>query len=133
MLIDGYLLNDPFRFWPGKVDRQQPVLQVRTDDEHPIRQHESALEVPRGDAAMDVLAGLVVLLASPDHELVFLSGYIELVAREPCHRQRDTKAFRLAVFTVAPLDVVGRITVRSFDDAIKRTLDFVKSQKKWTR
>src|SRR5215467_6135559 len=109
VLIDSYCLNDPFRLRPGKVDRQQPVFQIRAQHQHPLRQHESALEVARGDAAMDVLPGLVVLLAAPDHELVFLSGHIELVAGKTRHCERDPQAFGLTVGTVAPLDVVRRI------------------------
>jgi hypothetical protein len=89
--------------------------------------------VARGDAAMDVLPGLVVLLATPDHKLVFLNGYIELVAGKTRHRQRDSQPFGLAVSAVAPLDIVGRITVGTLDDSIERTLDFVKSQKERTR
>ncbi len=81
---------------------------------------------------MDVLPGLVVLLAAPDHELVFLNGYIELVAGKTCHRQRDPQPFGLAVAAVAPLDVVGRITVGTFNDAVEHTLDFVESQQKRT-
>src|SRR6201986_1731858 len=118
VFIDSDCLNDLFRLRPGKIDRQQPVLQIRAQHLHPLRQHESALEVASGNAAMDVLTGLFVLLAAPDHELVFLNGYIELVAGEPRHRQRDAQAFRLAVAAVAALDVVGRITVGAFNDAI---------------
>jgi hypothetical protein len=78
------------------------------------------------------LPGLVVVLAAPDHELVFLNGYIELVAGKTRHRQRDSQPFRLAGTAVAPLDVVRRITVGAFDDAIERTLDFVESEQKRT-
>src|SRR4030081_2641658 len=132
MFIDSDCLNDFLRLGPGKLDRQQPVLQIRAQHMHPLRQHEGALEVARGDAAMDVLPGLVVLLAAPDHELVFLNGYIELVAGKSRHRQCDAQPFRLAGTAVAPLDVVRRITVGAFDDAIERTLDFVESQQKRT-
>src|ERR1700730_4314691 len=132
VLIDSDCLNDLFRLRPGEVDRQQPVLQIRAQHLHPLRQHESALEVARGNAAMDVLTGLVVLLAATDHELVFLNGYIELVTGKSRHRQRDSQPFRLAIGTVAPLDIVGRITVGAFDDATEHPLDFVKSQKERT-
>src|ERR1700719_4466576 len=124
VLIDSNCLNDPFRFRPGEIDRQQPVFQVRAQHEHPLRQHKGALEVARGDAAMDVLPGLVVLLASADDELGFLNGYIELVAGKTRHRQRDPQAFGLAVGTVATLDIVGRIAVGTLDYAVERTLDF---------
>src|ERR1700749_3293808 len=91
VFIDSDCLNDLFRLRPGQIDRQQPVFQVRAQHQHPLRQHEGALEVARGDAAMDVLPGLVVLLAAPDHELVFLNGYIELVAGKSRYRQRDAQ------------------------------------------
>src|SRR5438105_7200244 len=132
VLIDSNCLNDPFRLRPGQIDRQQPVFQIRAQHPHPLRQHESALEVACGDAAMDVLPGLVILLATPDHKLVFLNGYIELVAGKTCHRQRDPQPFGLAVGAVAPLDVVGRVTVGAFDDAIERTLDFIESKQEGT-
>src|SRR6478609_11647935 len=132
VLIDSNCLNDPFRLWPGEVDRQQPVLQIRTQHLHPLCQHEGALEVARGDAAMDILPGLVVLLAAPDYELVFLNGHIELVTGKTRHRERDAQPFGLAVGTVTPLDVVGRITVGAFDDAIERTLDFVEPKQERT-
>src|SRR5882757_1297604 len=128
VFIDSNCLNDLLRLRPGQIDRQQPVFQVRAQYLHPLRQHEGALEVARGDAAMDVLPGLVVLLAAPDHELVFLNAYIELVAGKSRHRQRDAQALGLAVGAVAPLDIVGRVTVGALDDAIKRTLDFVESK-----
>src|SRR3984893_6045763 len=132
VLIDSDCLNDLFRLRPGEVDRQQPVLQIRAQHLHPLRQHESALEVARGNAAMDVLTGLVVLLAAPDHELVFLNVYIELVTGKARHRQRDSQPFGSAVRAFTPLDIVGRVTVGALDDAVEHTLDLVKAQKKRT-
>src|ERR1700704_3669191 len=132
MFIDSNCLNDFFRLRPGEIDRQQPVFQVRAQHLHPVRQHEGTLEVTRGDAAMDVLPSLVVLLAASDHELVFLNGYIELVAGETRHRQRDPQAFGRTIAAVAALDVVGRIAVGAFDDAIERTLDFVEPKQERT-
>src|SRR4030081_1901172 len=111
MFIDSNCLNDLFRLRPGQIDRQQPVFQVRTQHLHPLRQHESALEVARGAAARDGLPGLVVLLAAPDQERAFLNGYIGLAAGKARHRQRDLEPFGLAVVTVAALDIVGRIAV----------------------
>src|SRR3979411_2371925 len=132
MFIDSNCLNDFFLLRPGQIDRQQPVFQVRAQYLHPLRQHEGALEVARGDAAMDVLPGLVILLAAPVHELVFLNGYIELVTGETCDRERDPQAVRLTVGAITALDVVGRVTVGAFDDAIERTLDFVEPKQERT-
>jgi hypothetical protein len=81
---------------------------------------------------MDILPGLVVLLATPNDELAFLNGYIELVAGKTCDRERDAQAFGLPVAAIAALDVVGRITVGAFDDAIEHTFDFVESQQERT-
>src|SRR5262249_46321120 len=81
---------------------------------------------------MDVLPGLVVLLPASNHELVFLNGYIELIAGKSRHRQRDAQPFGLAVRPFTPLDIVGRVTVGALDDAIEHTLDLVKSQQERT-
>src|SRR4029078_2503907 len=64
VLIDSDCLNDPFGLRPGEVDRQQPVFQVRAQHLHPLRQHEGALEVARGDAAVGVFAGRGVVLGA---------------------------------------------------------------------
>src|SRR5262245_53082070 len=61
VFIDGYRLNDPLGFRPGEIDGQQAVSQIRAQDFHTLRQHERALEVARGDAAVDVLSCFVVL------------------------------------------------------------------------
>src|SRR5580658_11108726 len=90
VFIDSDCLNDLLRLGPGEIDRQQPVFQVRAQHKHPLRQHKGALEVACGDAAMDVLPGLVVLLASADDELVFLSGYIELITGKSGHCECDS-------------------------------------------
>jgi hypothetical protein len=65
----------------------ESVLQVRAGHLHAIRQHESALELARGDAAMDVLPAFVVLLTAADNELALLYRDIELVAGKPRHRK----------------------------------------------
>src|ERR1700761_202101 len=132
VFIDSDCLNDLLRLRPGKIDRQQPVPQIRAQHMHPLCQHEGALEVARGDAAMDVLPGFVVLLSAPNHELVFLNGYIELVAGKSRHRQRDAQPLGLAVRPFTPLDIVGRVTVGAFDDAVEHALDLVESQKERT-
>src|ERR1700748_1441200 len=58
--------DDARRLRPGHVDGQQTVLQVGFLHLHAVRQHESALKLTGGNAAMQVVPALVVLLASPD-------------------------------------------------------------------
>src|SRR3954452_2375463 len=81
---------------------------------------------------MDILPCLVVLLPPANDELVFLNGYIELVAGESGDRQRDPQTLGLALRPVAPLDIVGRVTVGAFDDPIEHALDLVEAQKEGT-
>src|ERR1700722_5797889 len=74
----------------------------------------------------------VVLLAALSSELVFLTRYIELVASKTRHCERDAQPLGLPIAAVAALDVVGRITVGAFNDAIEYALDLVESQKERT-
>src|SRR5262249_41184941 len=101
-------------------------------DLHSVREHESALELARRDAAVEVLPGLVVLLAPTDEELVLLDRHVELVAIEARHRERDSQPLRPAVSTRNPLDIVGRVSVGRLGDPIERTLDLVEAEQEWT-
>src|ERR1700709_459252 len=83
------------RLRPRQVDREQSILQVGLLHLHAVRQHKSSLELAGGDAAMQVLPGLVVLLASPDDELFLLDGHLELIEGETRDCQRDAQAFRV--------------------------------------
>src|SRR6202045_2357158 len=132
VLLDGDRFHHALRLRPREVDRQQPVLEVGTEHVHAVCKHESALELPRGDAAMQGLPGLVVLLASADDELVFLDAHVELVAGEAGYRERDAKTLGIIARPGEPLDVVGRITVGPLGDAVERSLDLVESEQEWT-
>ena len=55
------------------------------------------------------------------------------IAGEASDRQRDAQALRLAVRAATAFDVVGRITVCAFHDAVERTLDLVESQQERAR
>ena len=97
-----------------------------------IGEHEGTLELARRDAAVEILPGLLFLLAAADDELAFLDRHIELIAREAGHRERDAQAFRKAVLAGDPLDVVGRVAVRGLGDAVERPLDLIESKEKGT-
>jgi hypothetical protein len=93
LIIDRDRLYNPFRLRPDQIDRQKPVLEIRTQYLHAVCQHEGALELARGDAAVEILAGLVLLLASADDELAFLDRHVELIAGETRNRQGDPQPF----------------------------------------
>src|SRR5262245_16488169 len=126
---DADRLDDPLRLRSCQVDRQQSALQVRAQNLHSFREHEGALELAGRDAAVEILASLVVLLPPANDKLAFLQRHVELIAREPGNRQRDAQALRLAVLPGDPFDVVRRVTVRSLGNAVERTLDLIEPQK----
>src|SRR5690606_14178618 len=107
--LDG--AGDLLRLLALQVYRQQPVLQRSLAHLQPVGQHESALELPRGDAAMKVGAPFLLGATTADHELVVLDRDLEVVAVEPGHRKGDTEPFAVAVGACHLLYVVGRITV----------------------
>ena len=105
---------------------QQPVLQVRARDLDAVGQHEAALELARGDAAVQEDPALrVVALAAADHQLVVLECDREVVLAEAGHGQRD------AVGGVAALlDVVGRIpVVAGLGGAFHQPVELLEPQK----
>jgi len=115
-----------------EVDQQQSVFQVRSQHIHALGQHEGALELTGSDAAVQVLAGLVVLLAPADHELVLLDRDLELVTGKTRNGKRDTQPLWVLRVTCEPLDVVGRIAIGGLGDAVERTLDLIESEEERT-
>src|SRR6516165_3810169 len=95
LLVDGDRSNDPLGLRPHQIDRQQPVLQVGAEHLHAVSQHKRALELARGNTAMEKLAALVVLLPTADHQLTFLDRDVELVAGEAGNGERDTQPLRI--------------------------------------
>src|SRR5215470_9484116 len=116
VLLDGDRLDYALGLRAREIDRQQPVLEVGPKHIHAVCKHERALELPRGNAAMQVLPSLVVLLASADDELVFLDAHVELVAGEAGHRERDAKTLGKLGVAGEPLDVVGRVAIGTLGD-----------------
>ena len=103
---------------PHQIDRQQPVFQIGAQHLHAVRQHEGALELARGDAAVEILAALVVLLPSADQQLTFLDADVELIAGEAGDGKRDAQPLRVLSIARQPFDVVGRVAVGALGDAV---------------
>src|SRR5919201_3246206 len=130
MLGNGDRFHHAFGLRTRKIDCQQAILQVGPQYLHAVGQHESPLELPRCDAAVEKLPGLVVLLPPANDELAFLDAHVELVPRKTGHRQGDPEPLGVAAFARQPLDVVGRIAVGSLGDAVERSLDLVETKQK---
>jgi hypothetical protein len=54
------------------------------------------LELPGGDAAMQIFPRLVLLLPTADDELILLDRDLDLALREASYRKRDAQFFRFA-------------------------------------
>ena len=68
------------RLGPLQVDGQEPVVEVGAHDLHSVSQHESALELSRGDAAMQELPpGLLLGLLAANDEFVVFDRDVELL------------------------------------------------------
>jgi hypothetical protein len=86
--------------------------------------------VARGDAAMDVLPGLVVLLAAA------MTSWFSSMVTSSWSRVKPATASVMRRRSGWPLDrshrsmLYGRIAVSALHDAIERTLDFVESKQK---
>ncbi len=75
--------DEPFRFRPHEIDREQAVRQIGPQHLHAVGQQERPLELARGDAAMQELPVFVVALPATNAELVFFQRDLELVSRDP--------------------------------------------------
>src|SRR3954447_2174196 len=104
VLADCDRFYDFLRLRPGKIDRQQAILQVRPEHFHAVRQHEAALELACGNTAVQVLAAFLVLLLAADDELVLLQRDIELLAGESADGKRDAQPFGIVGIARQPLD-----------------------------
>src|SRR6185312_4615168 len=138
MALDSFLIQRLTRSSPAsrvrhscsliEIDRQQAVFQIRAHHLHSVRQHKRALELTCGNAAMEVLAGLVVLLSPADHQLAFLDADIEVIPGETRNGERDTQPLRVLPVARQTLDVVGRVTVSPLGDAVEHALDLIETQ-----
>src|SRR5690606_13784556 len=115
-----------------QVDRQQSVFQFRADYAHSIRQHETTLKLPRSYAPMEVLALRIVVLATPNHQLVFLGGDLQVGFGKACDGQRYPQPLRAALVPGQSFYVVGRIAVPGLGQTLEGFFHGVKAQQKGT-
>src|SRR2546425_1253888 len=79
---DGDRLDHTLGLRACEIDRQQTILQIRSQHFNAFSQYKGPLELARRDAAVKVLPGLIVLLPAANHQLVLLGRHVELIARE---------------------------------------------------
>ena len=76
-----------------QIDGQKPVDEIRAGDLHAVGEKKDTLELPRGDAAVQIDALLVVDLPAPDEKLPVLDQDLEVVAGETGDGKRDPERF----------------------------------------
>src|SRR5215469_15037027 len=123
--LDLDLADAALRLRSHEVDVQKPVVEPCALHLDALRQHEGALELPRGDAAMEVDALALLLLLAAHDELVVLDDETQVIEREA--RDREGQAQRILA---GLLDVVRWIAVTlRLGDAIEHALEMIEAQK----
>src|SRR5258708_31012773 len=64
--------HQPLGLWANEIDRQQPLRELGAQHLHPVCKKKATLELPAGDAPMQVLTRLFLLPSPADGELVLL-------------------------------------------------------------
>src|SRR5688572_3143246 len=76
------LAGPALRLRPDELDGQQPILELCAGHRHAVGQHESALELPRGNPPVQIVAAAVLLLPARYGQLVLLDRDIDVVLAE---------------------------------------------------
>src|SRR3546814_12735491 len=96
---------------------QQSALQGGTCDLDTLGQHEAALELARGDAAMQIDPALVVDLLTTNYELTILDLHRKIRVGESGDRQGNAQPVVAEL-----LDVVGRLPVCRLGDVDRQNV-----------
>src|SRR5258708_13283488 len=80
VIVDCDRLNHPLRLRTREVNGQQPIFQIGTQHLHSISQYERALELTRGNSAVQILPRLLFTVRpTPHHTLTFLNLTLQFV------------------------------------------------------
>src|SRR5204862_305813 len=97
-----------------QVNVEEPVIQPRAAHLDAFREDKGALELARGDAAVQINPLRIVRLLAADDELVVFDRDAEVAHGETRHRKGDAQRVLAELF-----DIIGRIAVaRDLADAI---------------
>src|SRR6266436_2693319 len=107
-----------------QIDVEEPVIEPRAAHFDAFGEDEGALELARGDAAVQINPLRIVGLLAADDELVVFDRDPEVAHREAGYREGDAQRVLAEL-----LDIVGRISVaRNLADPIQRTFKMVEPQ-----
>ena len=86
MRSDLYSSNESLGLQPLQIDGQKAVRQIRALNFDTVGKDEGSRELPRCDASVEIIAGLVVLLFAADCQLLVLERYLKILAGEARNR-----------------------------------------------
>ena len=118
-------------FCDGPVygDNEQAVLEFGPLYPHAVRKQERPLELPRRDAAMQVVPRAVFGLPTAHDELIILPNHFQIVTRETGHRNRDGIGLGARSGNDA-FDIVGRVSVGRLGEPVEPLLERIEPQEK---
>src|SRR3990167_8672819 len=126
--------GNPLGERPGKIDRQEPVLQRCPENLDAFGKNEGLLELAGSDAAVKVGPRRLVLLPAADDEFVLLDADVEFVFGEAGDGKRDAKDFAVVTVLRQALDILLRITVPGrLGEPVERPLDLLEAEQKRAR
>lgn len=115
-----------FRHNARHFNMQQTVIKRCTLHLYTVRQHERALELPRGNATVQINPAFIVLLPAADGEMIVFQLDIQIIHGKSGHRERDPKPVRARL-----LDVIRGITIPGiFLQALEFLFNMIETQKK---
>jgi hypothetical protein len=106
-----------------QFDGKQAVFQRGASHLYSVRENERALELPRGNPAMQECSFRRLALLPANHELRVLYAYAEVGEIETRDRERDSQPIGSDMF-----DIIWRIGILSrFRGVIEQTLDMLEA------
>src|SRR6266436_1181843 len=119
-----YRAHPALELGTDQVDVEEPVIEPRAAHFDAFGEDKGALELARGDAAVQINPLRIVGLLAADDELVVFDRDPEVAHREAGYREGDAQRVLAEL-----LDIVGRISVaRNLADPIQRTFKMVEPQ-----
>lgn len=112
---------------PVHGDNEKTVPQFGPFDLHAVRQKESPLKLPGGNAAMQIFTRTVFRLSAPHDKLIILSNHFQIVTRETRDGNSDPVGF-IPVIGGRPFDIVGRIAFRGPLQPVETLFEGVESE-----
>ena len=72
-----------------QIDRQQAVFEIGAENFDALGEQEGLLELPRGNAPMEVSPRSFFLLPAADHQLTLLDHHFKVVFCKPGNSKND--------------------------------------------